>query len=147
FDWVPMKPTLGDILDLTLVGIEEESKILNKGGWIIPLANGRFRAGSTYHGCNSDASIEERKEEVLERVRGITEATPVVHSQRSGLRPIIRRSQIFAGRHPTRPQVAFFNGLGSKGVLNGPWYADRLVSHLVDQSPLPDESDLLQNRV
>jgi glycine/D-amino acid oxidase-like deaminating enzyme len=46
------------------------------------------------------------------------------------------------GTHPDFPEVSFFNGLGSKGVLNGPWHASQLVAHLLDGEEIPSHCDL-----
>lgn len=147
FDWVPLRPTAGDILDLEVPELAGEGRILNKGGWLLPLGGGRFRAGSTYREAPPGASPEEGdgtagREEVLAKVAAITPAQAAVTAHRRGLRPTIRRSQIFMGPHPAHPRVVFFNGLGSKGVLNGPWHAAALVSHLLSGTPLPEEAEL-----
>lgn len=143
FDWVPVRPTPGDILDLTLPGLDDESRILNKGGWIIPQGNGRYRAGSTYHPVGAAADpTEAGRDEVLSKIARITALPPLVTGHRCAIRPTIRRSQVFMGRHPSETRVAFFNGLGSKGVLNGPWHAARFAEHLLEGTPLPPETDL-----
>ncbi len=143
FDWVPMRPTAGDVLDLELPDLAGETRIVNKGGWLLPLGGERFRAGSTYRhdGCDSAPSPVGR-EEVLAKVASITPLAAKVTGHRAALRPTIRRSQVFMGAHPSHGRVAFFNGLGSKGVLNGPWHALRLAAHLVSGDPLPPQSDL-----
>jgi glycine oxidase len=41
--------------------------------------------------------------------------------------------------------VYFFNGLGSKGTLRSPWYAQAFINHLLDGQPIPTEADLRQN--
>lgn len=146
FDWLTMRPSAGDILDLEIPELEEETRIVNQGGWLLPLGHGRFRAGSTYRhdelieGPNSAGRIE-----VLRKLDGITPIEPRVVGHRAAIRPSIHRSQIVMGRHPAHDCVVFFNGLGSKGVLNGPWHADRLVAHLLGDAPLPDEADLRAN--
>ncbi len=35
-----------------------------------------------------------------------------------------------------------FNGLGSKGVLMGPWCSELMAAHLIDGQPLPEEVDV-----
>lgn len=146
FDWVPMNPAAGDIIELSLPDLSGESRIISKGSWLIPIGNGRFRAGSTYHHRDYEAETNTAgAEEVLAKVRGITSVPATLLQHRSAIRPIIRRSQIFMGPHPAHPQIAFFNGLGSKGVVNGPWHAARLADHLVSGNPLPVEADLRQN--
>ncbi len=143
FDWVPMNPALGDILEVELPALADESRIVSRGGWLIPQGGGRFRAGSTYHHAVSEPALRDSgRAEVLTKLERITRLIPSVVSHQSAIRPIIRRSQIFMGRHPTHSRVAFFNGLGSKGVVNGPWHASRLADHLLDGSILPEESDL-----
>ncbi len=142
FDWIPMRPTPGDILDLEIPELAGEGRIVNKGGWLLPLGGGRFRAGSTYRRDETAVPDELSRNAVLGKVSAITRAEPRVLAHRVGIRPTIRRSQIFLGRHPAMPRVAFFNGLGSKGVLNAPWHAARLVEHLLSGSPLPPEADL-----
>lgn len=146
FDWVPMNPALGDILDLEIPDLADETRVVSKGSWLIPLGGGRFRAGSNYrHQFESDLPGASGREEVLRKLRAITTAEPAVIRHQAAIRPVIRRSQVFMGIHPAHTQVAFFNGLGSKGVINGPWYASRLVDHLLSARPLPDEADLRAN--
>ncbi len=141
FDWIPMRPTSGAILDLEIPDLAEEDRILNRGAWLLPLGGGRFRCGSTYSG----QSLPERelaRAEILGKLARITGVPVRVTGQRQAFRPTIRRSQVFMGTHPTHARVAFFNGLGSKGVVNGPWHARALVRHLLHGEPLPPESDL-----
>ena len=47
--------------------------------------------------------------------------------------------------HPARPGIAFMNGLGSKGVLRGPWIGRQFAEHLVDSKPIEPEMDLTGN--
>lgn len=37
------------------------------------------------------------------------------------------------GTHPTHPQLAYFNGLGSKGSLLAPFFAQQLAACLVGE--------------
>lgn len=146
FDWIPMNAALGDILDLEMPDLEDEARIISRGGWLIPQGGGRFRAGSNYrHQFTNEEPDESGKAEVLEKIGRITPMLPRVIGHRAAARPVIRRSQVFLGVHPAHRQVAFFNGLGSKGVLNAPWYAAQLAGHLLDGTPLPADADLANN--
>ncbi len=146
FDWIPLKPTVGDILDLSIPEISDVSHIVNSGGWLIPKGDGAFSAGSTYrHDLDDPYGHDEGHAEILRKVRNLTTASFEVSGHRAAIRPVIHRSQIFMGRHPSEPRVFFFNGLGSKGVLNGPWHAQRLVSHILDGKTLPETNDICSN--
>ena len=65
--------------------------------------------------------------------------------QKTAVRPIIQGRKALIGRHPGHPQVAFFNGLGSKGVLRAPWIAQHLLGHLIDSLPIEPALDLSEN--
>lgn len=148
FDWLPWNPARGDVLDIKMKNPSNESRIVNRGGWILPRGENVFRAGSTYdHDFANASPTETGKEEVLEKIARITGEEPEVISHRSAIRPSIRRSQIIMGRHPKHRSIAFFNGLGSKGVLNGPWHAHCLADHLLSNKPIPESADLQSNFV
>ncbi len=148
FDWITMHPALGEILDLKIPALESENRIINSGGWMIPRGNGTFRAGSTYqHDFDRIEPSPEGEAEVLQKIRSITSAPIEITGRKAAVRPIIKRSQVFMGIHPEHSSVAFLNGLGSKGVMNGPWYASRLAEHLFMDVPLPTEADIRSNSI
>lgn len=146
FDWLPWNAARGDVLEVRMPNPSGETRIVNRGGWLLPRGENIFRAGSTYDHHFRDASpSEEGKEEVLRKISRITREEPEVVSHFSAIRPSIRRSQIIMGRHPEHGNLAFFNGLGSKGVLNGPWHAHCLAEHLLSGTPIPEAADLQSN--
>jgi glycine oxidase len=60
----------------------------------------------------------------------------------AGVRPIVKGRHPLMGRHPTLPQLAYFNGLGSKGSMQAPPMAAELAAHLADGTPLDSQVDL-----
>jgi len=79
------------------------------------------------------------------RLQGLLKSRYEIIGSQTGVRPIITRKEALIGRHPARPQVAFINGLGSKGVLRSPWIARQLVEHLLEGKPVESELDLAGN--
>ena len=52
---------------------------------------------------------------------------------------------VVIGRHPARDELAFFNGLGSKGGSNAPFFAAQLAEHLCGKGMIDPEVDLRKN--
>lgn len=152
FDWVPFRSAKGQILDLECPAAMTETRIINRAGWLLPLGGGKFRAGATYEWDFSDveatAISPEGRGEVEKKLKGMLKVPYQVTGQRAAVRPVIRESRALIGLHPAGElanRVGFFNGLGSKGVLNGPFFAAQLADHLVKGAPLDPEVDLRKN--
>ncbi len=146
FKWLPANPAAGDILTLRIPRFTTGGRIVNQGKWLLPLGNDRFKVGSNYrHDFTSESPCSAAREELETFVRSLTNLPFETILHECAIRPIIRRSQVFAGIHPSHPGIVLFNGLGSKGVLNGPWHASQLADLLVDGTPLPDSVDIRSN--
>lgn len=146
FRWVPWKAAKGEILTLQVPGLCGDPRILSAGQWLAPGAAGAFRTGSTYDWERLDAVPTPAGRLQLEQglahvgLRGWT-----ITGHQAAVRPIIRESRALAGAHPARPQLVFFNGLGSKGALHAPLIAGDLVAHLTRGTPLDPAWDLQSN--
>ena len=148
FDWLRMNPAAGDILTVEIPDFDTGGKIVNRGKWLLPLGGNRYKVGSNYrHQFDSIAPCPEARAELEEHVRQLTQKPFQTLEHECAIRPIIQRSQVFGGRHPRHTNVLLFNGLGSKGVLNGPWHAAQLAEHLTEGTPLPENVDLRSNLV
>lgn len=146
FSWLPYGPARGTIL--TLRGdVGERRRIINRGCWLVPRGDGVVRAGSSFD-LRFDRPHEpdaESLEALHARLRALLKADFDVLSSQTAVRPIIKHCKAAIGRHPAHAQIAFLNGLGSKGVLRAPFMARRLVEHLLDGTALDSEFDLQAN--
>jgi len=143
FDWAPVRPSKGEILTL---GIRRElpEGIINAGKWLIPLGEGRYRLGATYRRDETDCGpTEAGRRELLDALRNLFLDPPEVEvlDHDAGIRPGKTDHFPVLGRHPECPQLAIFNGLGSRGSLLAPHYARLLADHLETGSPLPQTAD------
>lgn len=100
------------------------------GGWLVPLGDGRFKAGATYEWDQLDESPTpaglEKTAAIARRLGGDDRFEVTAHE--AGIRPIIRRSEPQAG--PLGDGNWMFNGLGSKGSLSAPSMARRLAERI-----------------
>ena len=120
----------GEMIDFRLENFPEDH-IRTGGGWMIPLGGGVYRAGATYDWRELQVGVTQagrmRVLEMVEKLTGRQDVEVIEH--RSGIRPIIRRSQPLVKKLQNGEWM--FNGLGSKGVLHAPTVARNLARHLL----------------
>lgn len=121
----------GEILTLRADWNESHIRI-GAGGWLVPLGNGLFKAGSTYEWDQLDETPTDAGREkvmgIAARLGGSADFEILAHE--AGVRPILRRSEPLIG--PLGNGDWMFNGLGSKGSLFAPSMARRLADWICD---------------
>jgi glycine/D-amino acid oxidase-like deaminating enzyme len=145
FTWLPFKLTKGEVLT-----VEIDSKysipfdsVINKRVFILPLGDNRYRVGATYNWVDIDEEPTiAGREEISEKLRNILKIPFMIVTHEAGIRPTVDDRRPFLGKHPDHPNVAIFNGMGSKTVMLGPWFAAQLIEHLEEGTPLHPESDI-----
>ncbi len=130
----------GEILTVRAEAWDQSRIRVGAGGWLVPIGNGCFKAGSTYEWTELDEAATERGrgrvEEILKRLGG-EDFQVIAHD--AGVRPILRRSQPLIG--PLDEGGWMFNALGSKGSLYAPGMARRLADWILDGQPPEPEVD------
>lgn len=140
---LPFRHAHGDLLTIEAPGLED-TYILNAGVYILPLGGDRFKVGSTYDWDRlNPAPTEHGRKELEDRLDELLHIPYRVLDHSAGIRPATKRRTPILGRLPHRTDQIIFNGLGSKGVLLAPYYAQHLVEHLLDDRPLDREVDIL----
>lgn len=143
FKRIEMNNARGDILTIECPAAVPGNRIINRRGWLLPVGDGKFRAGSTYDHLFVDAEpTAEGRREVENKLKGMLRESYLVTSHTSAIRPIIRRSQVFMGAHPEYSELIYFNGMGSKGVTNGPLRTLELVEYLESGKPIDPNTDI-----
>ena len=118
-----------------------DTHILNFGKWILPVQPGSWRLGASYEWNRTDLDpTPETRDFLLATLRQATPnsetSTTVRHDV--GLRPVSKDRRPAVGPHPTISGLHVFNGLGTRGVLIGPRWADLLCDSLTGKTQLPD---------
>ncbi len=149
FNWLAWRPARGDILTCSVPQHGLEAHDYHAGIWLAPNSRDTFFLGSTYDWKNiSTQPLMEGRAELLTKLARVWPSLAeslTVTAHHAGIRPIIRESRGFIGRHPTTPQLAFFNGLGSKGSLQAPRLAGMLARHLKVGEAISSAHDILSN--
>lgn len=141
FSWLPFHPLKGEILEVS-TNLQEEM-VFNRGCFMLPTENGLWKVGSTYNWRQPDYEPSAQgKNELLEKLNHLFKSDVEVVAHKAGIRPSTVDRRPLVGRHPKHRQVIIFNGLGTKGVSLGPYFASELGAHLVNQCPLSKEVDI-----
>ena len=117
---------------------------LHRGIWLAPATEPDiFWVGSTYDWETLDQMPDaSARSEIEDKLKAFFHVPYTVLEHRAAVRPIITQSMALVGLHPEQERLGFFNGLGSKGSLHAPWYAQCLTDFLVHQTPLPGDVDI-----
>lgn len=138
FGGIRFNAAKGEILTLRIPGLHEE-RIIHRGIWLAPLGGDRFRAGSTYVWDDLQPTpTAEGRATIEARLKAFVRLPFEVLDHNAAVRPVIDAGYPVLGRHPSHPRLAYFNGLGSKGSLLAPFFADQLAGCLLeDRQPDP----------
>ncbi len=146
FNWIPLKPAQGDVLTLRIPELRLE-QIYNAGFFILPLGHDQYRVGATYEwDVLSKLPTEAGKAELLDKFTKAYSGHYEVIDHQSGIRPTVADRRPLLGIHPAHPALGVFNGLGTKGVMTGPYFARQMAAFLQGKSTIEAEADILRFR-
>ena len=136
---LPFKLSKGEVLSIH--PSEQPKELLNWGSWLLPSSKDRScRLGSNY--AWNDTSLEPDPIVKDQLLNGLTEATGLtakLTKHEVGIRPTTKYRKPFIGAINQMEHALCFNGFGSKGCLLIPYYAELLLDHLIQDTPLPEE--------
>ena len=142
FQDVALKPAKGEILTLRIPGLKE-TRVIHRDVWLAPIGLGRFKAGSTYDWKNLDSHpTATGREEIISKLKEFLRLPFEIESHVAAVRPIHRNQYPVIGLHPQFRQLGYFNGLGSKGTLQAPYFANQFAKSLVEGGVIEPQVDL-----
>jgi glycine oxidase len=104
-------------------------RVVKKGIYIVPLGDDLYKCGSTYKWENDDPTLHEHDiEELVEKVRALIDVPFTIVSMGCAIRPTTRTREAFWVKHPDLQNLYAINGLGTKGVVNGPTIIRQFLS-------------------
>lgn len=134
FQKLKFKHSKGEILEVKIQELEL-NEIVSGEVFVMPVGDNRYKVGATYSWDELKGEITDvAREELLAKLRKITSVQSEVLSQKAGIRPTMHDRKPVIGLLPDNPKVGIFNGLGSKGVLLGPYFARQFAGFLVGNS-------------
>ncbi len=146
FQWLPLKPAQGDVLTLHIPGLNLK-QVYNAGFFLLPIGNDQYRLGATYEWDILDPHpTAAGKQELLDKLATAYTGPFTILSHQAGIRPAVADRRPLLGLHPDAPSLAIFNGLGTKGVLLAPYFAQQMAGYLLGQGEIETEVNIKRFR-
>lgn len=118
-------------------------QMLKKTMTLVPLGGQVFWAGGSYQWHYQDLLPGAgEKAFILEHLADMLAVPFEIAGHVAGVRPTVKDRRPFIGKSPVDPKIFIFNGLGTKGALLAPYWAEHLAAHLLDGKPLDQEVDI-----
>ena len=144
FNWLPFRPTKGQMLTVRVPEELTPYKIYNQQFLLFPTEDKNiFRLGATYEWKNLDEMpTQESTENLIKRAKRALDIDFEVLDAQAAIRPNVADRRPTIGQHPEAENVFLFNGMGSKGVMLAPYFAKQLVNHIYEGEKIEPEVDL-----
>ncbi len=138
FSYLPFNPAKGEILDFKASGLTDNNILVNSA-YVVPLGDDNFRTGSTYEWVELNEEPTAKGRITLEEnLKSIINYEYTITAHKAGVRPAVKDRRPLLGFHPERKRLGIFNGLGTKGTMQGPLYAMQMAEYICNGS-FPDE--------
>jgi glycine oxidase len=142
FSWMPFNLAKGEVLTVKIPGYDRND-VVNKGVFILPIGNGLFKVGATFAWDKLDeVPTEAARVDLIQRLQKVLKLPFEIVNHQAGIRPTVINRRPLIGVHPNYPQLCIFNGMGSKGVMISPLFAEHFIAHLEQGVPLNQEVDI-----
>lgn len=142
FNYLRVKPAHGDVLIIQSEQLEID-EILNKKVWIQPLRNHCFKVGATFNWTmTTPDTTDSGREEMVETLDGVLKTDYKIIDQQAGFRATVPDRRPYLGTHPEKKNLHIFNGLGTKGVMLAPYFANHFLDYLLKGQELLAEVNI-----
>ena len=142
FNYLPLDGTKGELLYVKIPNLKLRA-IIKSGVFIIPIGNDVYKVGATYNWSDkTDDLTNEAHEELIAGLESLIDCEYEVIQHLAGIRPTVKDRRPLVGQHYQHKRVYVLNGLGTRGVLLGPYLADKLIQNIENNVPLDKNIDV-----
>ncbi|MFL0354329.1 NAD(P)/FAD-dependent oxidoreductase [Xanthomarina sp. GH4-25] len=144
FNNLPLKESKGELLTIHAPELQIDY-VLKSSVFILPLGNHLYHIGATYNWNDKTNNItEEGREELLKKLKTFLNCSFKVVNQVAGIRPTVKDRRPLVGKHPKHHNMYILNGLGTRGVMIGPYVAKQLFNNIENKQILDNEIDIIR---
>ena len=137
FNYLPLDGTKGELFIIKASDLNLKD-IINTSVFILPLGNDLFKVGATYNWQDkTDEPTEEGRKELITRIKDILQCDFQIISHFAGVRPTVKDRKPLIGNHDEFKNLYILNGLGTRGVMLGPYCAKMLYEYSENDIEIP----------
>ncbi|HEY5689687.1 MAG TPA: FAD-binding oxidoreductase [Yeosuana sp.] len=142
FKDLPLLGTKGELLTIHAPDLKIDF-VLKGPVFLIPIGHDNYIVGATYNWEERTHKITlKAKDELLTKLNTMIACSFKVIDQVAGIRPTVKDRRPLVGQHPVYQNMFVLNGLGTRGVMIGPYVAKQLFNHIEFGIPLEAEIDI-----
>lgn len=142
FKDIPINGTKGEVLTIKAPDLKLDDAI-KSSVFIISVGEDLYRVGATYERTDkTNIPTEAAKEELLSKLETFIKCDYKIVDHRAGIRPTVKDRRPIIGRHPKYKNVYILNGLGSRGVMIGPYVSQKLFNFIEKHQSLDKEINI-----
>lgn len=142
FNNLPLDGTKGELLIVRIPDLELKY-IVKSSVFIIPLGNDLYKVGATYDWKDkTDVPTAEAKKELIIGLQKLVGGDFEIIEHLAGVRPTVKDRKPLVGRHYEHNNMYLLNGLGTRGVLLGPFLAKSLYDAIEQKTELDQNIDI-----
>ena len=146
FNYLPLDGTKGELFIIKAENLNL-NVIVNTSVFILPLGNNFYKVGATYNWEDkSDKPTQEGKEELMIRIDEILDCEYEIVTHLAGVRPTVKDRKPLLGVHPDYKRMFVLNGLGTRGVMQGPALAKELFQYIEKGIEIRAEYDIKRSK-
>ncbi len=144
FNHLPLDGTKGELFIIKADNLDLDV-IVNTSVFILPLGNNLYKVGATYNWEDkTDLTTHEGKVELISRIDEILNCKYEIISHLAGVRPTVKDRKPLLGAHHDYKNMFVLNGLGTRGVMQGPALAKELFEFIEKGTALKVEHDTIR---
>lgn len=142
FNYLPLKESKGELLTIFAPDLKIEY-ILKSSVFVLPLGNDLYHIGATYNWKDKTNTItKDGREELLNKLKAFLTCDFEIVNQVAGIRPTVKDRRPLVGKHHENKNMYVLNGLGTRGVMIGPYVAKQLFNFIENKQDLENEINI-----
>lgn len=144
FKDLPLDGTKGELLIIKSKNLKVDV-LLKAGIFVLPIGDDLYKIGATYHWTDkTETPTQEAKKELISELKQFVTCEFELVEHLAGIRPTVKDRKPLIGRHPLHKNIYLLNGLGTRGVMLGPYLSQKLFDFV--EFDLPFEKEISVER-